>query len=136
MLRNYYVMRDFSNRLPFDINSNGQGGSIKLDRFFTGGGGNYTYSGELFDKGNRLVLGFDIDAQRDQRQRFANNEGVLGNMTTDQDEDVTSQGLYFLDAFEMTDNATLTLGSRYDDVRYEVYDHTPGNGSGTTVSTK
>ena len=132
MLRNYYVMRDFSNRLPFAINSNGQGGSVKLDRFFTGGGGNYTYSGDLFEKANVLVLGFDIDAQRDQRQRFVNNEGILGNRTTDQDEDVTSQGLYFQDALEMTDNAILTLGARYDTASYEVTDHTAGNGSGTT----
>ena len=130
MLRNYYVWRDFRNKLPFDINSNGQGGSVKLDRFFTGGGGNYTYAGDLFDRNNRLVLGFDIDAQRDHRKRFANNEGTLGDKTTDQNEDVTSYGIYVQDAFEITDNVTLTLGSRYDKVRYKVDDHTAGNASG------
>ena len=132
MLRNYYVMRDFRNRLPFDINSNGQGGSVRLDRFFTGGGGNYTYSGDLLAKGNRLVLGFDIDAQRDDRKRFANNEGVLGDKTTDQDEDVTSYGVYFQDALEMTDDVTLTLGARYDNLRYDVDNHMAGTGSGKT----
>jgi iron complex outermembrane receptor protein len=132
MLRNYYVVRDFRNRLPFDINSNGQGGSVRLDRFFIGGGGNYTYSGDLFAKGNRLVLGFDIDAQQDHRQRFANNEGVLGDKTTDQDENVTSYGGYVQDVLEMTDNVNLTLGARYDQVRYDVNDHTTGNGSGDT----
>ena len=130
MLRNYYVMRDFKNKLPFAVNSNGQGGSVKLDRFFTGAGGNYSYSGGLLDKGNRLVLGFDIDAQRDHRKRFANNEGVLGDKTTDQDEDVTSYGVYFQDALELTEKITLTLGTRYDDVRYDVDDHTAANGSG------
>jgi iron complex outermembrane receptor protein len=132
MLRNYYVMRDFKNKLPFAVNSNGQGGSVKLDRFFAGVGGNYTWSGDLFDRDNRLVLGFDIDAQRDHRKRFANNEGNLGDKTTDQDEDVTSYGVYFQDAFEMTDNVTLTLGTRYDDVHYDVDDHTAGSGSGDT----
>jgi iron complex outermembrane receptor protein len=132
MLRNYYVMRDFKNRLPFAVNSNGQGGSVKLDRFFTGGGGNYSYSGDLLNRGNRLVLGFDIDAQRDHRKRFANNEGKLGDKTTDQDEDVTSYGVYFQDAFEMTDTLTLTLGTRYDKIQYKVDDHTAGNGSGKT----
>ena len=130
MLRNYYVARDFRNRLPFDINSNGQGGSVRLDRFFTGGGGNYTYSGDLLAKGNRLVLGFDIDAQRDHRKRFANNEGVLGDKTTDQDEDVTRYGVYFQDVLEMTNNVILTLGARYDYLRYDVDDHMAGNGSG------
>jgi iron complex outermembrane receptor protein len=132
MLRNYYVMRDFKNKLPFDINSNGQGGSVKLDRFFTGAGGNYHYSGELLDKGNRLVLGFDIDAQRDHRKRFANNEGVLGDKTTDQDEDITGYGVYFQDALQMSENVTLTLGTRYDNVRYDVNDHTAGNDSSDT----
>ena len=133
MLRNYYVMRDFKNKLPFAVNSNGQGGSVKLDRFFTGGGGNYTWSRDLLGRNNRLVLGFDIDAQRDHRKRFANNKGTLGAKTTDQDEDVTSYGIYFQDAFEITDNVTLTLGSRYDKVRYKVDDHTAGNGSGKTT---
>lgn len=130
MLRNYYVIRDFKNKLPFSVNSNGQGGSVKLNRFFTGAGGSYSYSGGLFDKGNRLVLGFDIDAQRDQRKRFANNEGILGVKTTDQDEDVTSYGVYFQDALELTENLTLTLGSRYDEVRYDVDDRISNDGSG------
>lgn len=132
MLRNYYVQRNFRNKLPFDINSNGQGGSVKLDRFFSGGGGNYTYSGNLLNKGNQLVLGFDIDAQRDHRKRFANNEGVKGIKTTDQDEDVTSYGVYFQDALEVTDSITLTLGARYDHLRYEVDDHMSLTGSGDT----
>ncbi|MCH8058121.1 MAG: TonB-dependent receptor plug domain-containing protein, partial [Proteobacteria bacterium] len=41
MLRTYYVSRDFNNRLPFDVNSNGQGGSVALYRKFAGLGGNY-----------------------------------------------------------------------------------------------
>ena len=132
MLRNYYTNRDFKNKLPFDINSNGQGGSVELDRFFAGGGGNYTYSGNMFGKANRLVLGFDIDAQRDHRKRFANNEGILGVKTTDQDEDVTSYGIYFQNALEITENVNLTIGARYDDVEYDVDDNTGGNGSGNT----
>jgi iron complex outermembrane receptor protein len=129
MLRNYYVLRDFENRLPFDINSNGQGGSVDLDRFFTGGGGNYTYSGNLLDRTNRLVMGFDIDAQRDHRKRFANNEGALGIKTTDQDEDVTSYGIYFRNALNLTENIVLTLGARFDSIKYDVDDHTGDSGS-------
>lgn len=60
MLRNYYVFRDFENKLPFAVNSNGQGGSVKLDRLFWGGGGSYTYSGNLVGKQNKLVLGIGI----------------------------------------------------------------------------
>ena len=130
MLRNYYVSRDFRSNQPFDINSNGQGGGIRLDRWFAGAGANYTYFGSVFDNTNELVLGFDFDAQRDQRKRYANSEGQLGEQTTDQDEDVTSLGVYFQDATELIDRVTLTFGARYDDVRYDVDDHTSGNGSG------
>jgi len=130
MLRNYYVRREFNNRLPFDINSNGQGGSVDLDRKVGGLGGNYSWSTELGSRTNRLVLGADYDAQRDHRKRFANNQGVIGALTTNQDEDVTTMGLYIQDVFDMTDEASLTLGGRLDDVEYELTDRTGAGGSG------
>jgi iron complex outermembrane recepter protein len=129
-LRNYYVNRDFENKLPFDINSNGQGGSVNLDRFFWGGGANYTLSGNLLGKSNRLILGLDIDEQRDHRMRFVNNQGVLGDKTTDQDEDVSSYGFYVQDVWEIAKKVTLTIAGRYDEVHYDVSDQTAGNGSG------
>ena len=130
MLRSYYVQRDFSNRLPFDVNSNGQGGSVDLDRKFAGLGGNYEWLGSIGSRENRLVVGFDYDALRDHRKRFANNQGVLGDLTTDQDEDVTSTGLYIQDVLQLTDAASLTLGGRWDEVEYEVTDRTGLGGSG------
>ena len=132
MLRNYYVARDFRNRLPFDVNSNGQGGSVELDRFFVGGGGSYTYAGDMFHKANRIVLGLDIDAQRDHRKRFANSQGDLGEKTTDQDENVSSYGVYLQDVLEINGDTTLTLGARYDDVRYDVDNQVAANDSGDT----
>ena len=131
-LRNYYVFRDFRNRLPFEVNSNGQGGSVDLERLFVGVGGNYAFSGDLFGKANRMVLGVDIDAQRDHRKRYANVEGRRGERTTDQDEDVSSYGVYVQNALEIAGNMTLTLGARFDRVDYEVDDNTGGDGSGNT----
>ncbi len=130
MLRNYYVRRDFSNRLPFDVNSNGQGGSVDLDRKFAGLGGNYRWVGRLGSLDNQLVIGFDYDAQRDRRRRYANNQGELGRLTTDQDEDVTTTGVYLQDALELSETATLTLGGRLDDVDYQVTDRTGSGGNG------
>ena len=40
-------------------------GRVRLDRFFAGAGGQYSYSGSLLGKANRLVVGLDLDAQRD-----------------------------------------------------------------------
>jgi iron complex outermembrane receptor protein len=134
MLRTYHVERDFSNRLPFDVNSNGQGGSVDLARKFTGLGGNYrwtsTLNGNPGGGSNQFVLGFDYDAQRDLRKRFANHQGALGELTTKQDEDVTTSAVYVEDVWDLTPNLALTLGARYDDVDYEVTDRTGRDGSG------
>jgi iron complex outermembrane receptor protein len=138
MLRAYYVSRDFNNRLPFAVNSNGQGGSVDLDRRFAGLGGNYRWTTDLGgdpggDPGgrtNQFVLGFDYDAQRDFRQRFANKQGTLGDLTTSQDEDVSTSAIYAEDVWYITGTLALTLGARYDDVSYEVTDRTGGGGSG------
>ena len=130
MLRNYYVWRDFSNRLPFDVNSNGQGGSVDLDRRFAGLGGSYGWTSTIGGHGNHFIVGLDYDAQRDHRRRYANNQGVLGDLTTNQDEDVTTTGLYIQDVLDLTESAALTLGGRFDDVDYKVSDRTDGGGSG------
>ena len=130
MLRTYFVSREFNNRLPFDINSNGQGGSVDLDRDVSGLGGSYGWNRNLGRGDNHLVLGFDFDAQRDLRRRFANNQGVLGEMTTNQDEDVTTLGVFVEDVWDLTERLALTLGARYDELEYEVTDRTGGSGSG------
>jgi len=138
MLRTYHVSRDFSNRLPFSVNSNGQGGSVALDRKFAGLGGNYRWTTDLDGdldgapggRTNQFVLGFDYDAQRDLRKRFANNQGTLGRLTTNQDEDVSTSAVFIEDAWYITGKLVLTLGARYDEVDYEVTDRTGSGGSG------
>jgi iron complex outermembrane receptor protein len=129
-LRNYYVWREFDNFLPFDVNENGQGGSVNLSRLFYGGGGEYAYRDQLFDRPNSLVLGLQIDAQRDERKRFANNFGQRGALTTNQDENVTGYGIYLQDELSLLDNLRLTLGARYDVLQYSVDDKI-GMGSGS-----
>jgi iron complex outermembrane receptor protein len=130
LLRNYYVRRDFSNRLPFDVNSNGQGGSVDLDRKFAGFGAQYGWSTNWAGRSGRLILGLDYDAQRDHRTRYANNQGVLGDLTTDQDEDVTTTAVFVQDVLDLTDKVALTLGARLDEVEYRVADRTGAPGSG------
>ena len=129
-LRGYYVGRQFDNFLPFDVNSNGQGGSVDLDRRFLGGGGDYTFTGPLFERTNKLIVGAEIDAQRDERKRFANNFGERGAQTTDQDEHVTGYAVYLQDELHVGEDLRLTLGLRYDVLEYEVEDKI-GAGSGS-----
>ena len=133
LLRAYAIRRDFWNLLPFDINSNGQGGSVDLERKVAGAGGHWSWHSHPRGGGeNRFVLGFDVDEQRDLRQRFVNNLGVVGALTTRQDEDVSSRSLFVEDAWSVSPQLTLTAGARLDDMQYQVTDRTAGNGSGQT----
>jgi len=126
LLHAYGILRDFTNLLPFSINSNGQGGSVALDRKVAGGGGHWQWSRPLAGNiPNQLVLGFELGAQRDLRQRFANNQGVLGVLTTNQDEDVSSAGLFATDTLQVSGQWTLSAGARIDDMDYSVHDRIP-----------
>lgn len=130
LLRGYYQQRDFVNRLPFDVNSNGQGGSVRLDRGFGGAGAQYRWDSLWAGRDHRLVAGFDYDTQRDHRRRYANEQGITGALTTDQDEDVTTTAVFVQDVIDLGAAVALTLGARYDDVDYRVSDRIGTGGSG------
>ena len=117
MARNYYVWRDFTNKLPFT-----DGGAVAFDRFFFGGGLKYTFTGALRGRQNILILGIDVDRQDDDRRRFDNNMGVIGALTFDQNEKVTSTGVFVQNVFQLLENLELTLGARQDWLLFEVKD--------------
>jgi iron complex outermembrane receptor protein len=116
MLRNYYVWRDFASRLPFV-----DGGAVDLQRFFYGIGAQYSMpergAGRL-----RLTAGFDLDRQDDERQRFDNNNGALGNKVFEQDETVASRGVYLQGQLQLSRLWSLSAGLRQDRVRFDVRD--------------
>jgi iron complex outermembrane receptor protein len=116
MLRNYYVWRDFSNRLPFQ-----NGGAVDLDRLFYGGGAQYTF-GNVIPEPLQLMLGFDLDRQNDQRKRFDNLQGEIGPLTLDQKEQVDSNGLFVQSQYRFNENWDLTAGLRYDKIKFDVTD--------------
>ena len=127
-VRNYYVSRDFNNRLPFF-----GGGSVDLQRFFAGGGISYNHQGSLGGRPNRVVVGLDYDDQDDHRRRFNNDMGVLGVLTLDQDEHVTSTGLFVQDELNISDNVRLSFGVRFDQVEFDVGDRFLSNGDDSGV---
>lgn len=114
-LRNYYVWREFGNMLPF-----AGGGAVDLDRFFWGAGAQYSF-GRLPDRLS-LTVGVDVDRQDDDRKRFDNNQGALGEMVFDQNEQVDSTGLFVQAQYELNDNWSLLGGLRYDELSYDVTD--------------
>jgi len=127
-VRNYYVSRDFANKLPFQ-----GGGAVEIDRFFAGGGISYTYSGAAQDMANRLIVGIDLDDQDDDRRRFDNVLGALGPLTFDQNERVKSRGLFVQDVLTISDAIELSAGLRFDEVEFDVTDRflSDGNDSGS-----
>ena len=121
-IKNYYVFRDFSNKLPFT-----DGGSVRLDRFFYGFGAQYSL-GNILPDNIKVTLGFDIDRQDDDRKRFDNDDGVIGSMGFDQSEKVSSDGLYAQGSYQINDELGLSAGLRYDVVNFNISDHFLTNG--------
>lgn len=121
-LRNYYAWRDFSNKLPFV-----DGGAVDLDRFFSGVGAQYSVRAGL-PAPLSLTFGVDYDRQDDDRVRFDNNDGVLGDASFDQNERVDSVGTYVQARYELTDAWSLHAGLRQDKVTFDVTDRFLTNG--------
>ncbi|MBW2362003.1 MAG: TonB-dependent receptor [Deltaproteobacteria bacterium] len=113
----YHVWRDFENRLPFT-----SGGAVEYDRYFGGASLQYRYEDQFFGMNNRLLVGVDVDAQRDERKRRDNDEGSVGDVVFDQDEDVTALRAFLQDELALGEDFELTAGVGFDHLRYEVDD--------------
>ena len=122
-VRNYYVWRDFSNKLPFV-----GGGSVDLDRFFYGVGLQYSLD-DILPEAWSLTVGLDVDRQDDDRRRFENNEGTLGALTFDQDERVDANGFFAQTSYRINDRWALSAGLRYDEITFDVRDNFLGDGN-------
>ena len=120
-VRNYYVTRDFSNKLPFK-----NGGSVNIDRKFYGFGMQYQF-GESLPENFSLTTGFDTDRQDDDRKRYNNDSGKLGSMSFDQQEKVNSNGLFVQSRYDVG-NWSISSGIRYDEVKFDITDRFLSNG--------
>ncbi len=121
---NYYLWKNFSNILPLGthIPMSATDGVVEFDRFFYGGGAQYSQESTLFGLLNNTIIGIDIDAQKDDRQRFINNAGIKGNLSFDQLEHARSYGFYLRNELALTETVNLSLGGRYDIVDLSVED--------------
>ncbi|MEO0997261.1 MAG: TonB-dependent receptor [Pseudomonadota bacterium] len=129
-LRNYYLWRDFGNRLPFE-----NGGIVRFDRLFAGGGAAYEHDLDWFGRRLSLATGLDVERQRDERQRFDNLAGVQGAETLNQIETVTSTGAYAQARWQASPRLTVTAGLRFDSVRFDVDDRFVGDGDDSGART-
>ena len=129
----YSVFRQFETKLP--IIPRFGSGVVKFDRFGVGGSVKYAHDGRFFGFRNRFMLGVDVELQADNRRRFDNNEGDVGQRRFHQDEDVRSVGPFVHDVFYLRDNLQLSVGLRYDNVRFSVSDQFLGDGDQSGVRT-
>jgi len=126
-LRNYYVWREFANRLPFQ-----GGGAVDLERFFYGLGAQYSFA-DVLPESMQLAVGIDIDRQNDDRKRFDNMQGLIGPLVFDQEETVESDGVFLHGVYRLNAFWDLSAGLRYDNLSYNVADRylVDGDDSGT-----
>jgi iron complex outermembrane receptor protein len=88
----FYSLRDFYGKLPFE-----NGGIVDLYRNYYGLGSRLTYTEENEDLLHRWQIGTETALQRDQRDRFLNQNGTQGANVFSQEERFGSFGLYILD---------------------------------------
>ncbi len=133
----HFAWRDFRNRLPFEnggtINVGDKiigvnGGSVAYERLFAGMGMQQSFAGEVFGLPSRLLVGFDLDAQRDDRTRRNNHQGGLGGLTLDQREEVTSVRVFAQEELRLRDDLELTFSLGFDAIGYRARDHFSADG--------
>ncbi len=129
-LRGFYTRRDFRQQLPFEGPS-----LIEYDRDFFGIGGEYTDQYTLAGRPATFVAGVESAWQRDARERFnVEDDGDPDEQTQDAVEKAEDYGVFAQTDVAVTDALDITLGGRYDRVRFEIDDRRPdgdGEASGS-----
>lgn len=116
--RAFYTRRDFRQQLPFPGPS-----LIQFERDFFGAGVQYTDAAPHGPRPMRYVVGAEAARQRDDRQRFlVDGGGNLIGQTQDALETATASGVYGQTDVALTPRLDLTLGARYDRVRFAIDD--------------
>lgn len=108
----YGLLRELDNPIPFT--------RIQLDRLAGGGRVEYRLT-PLRAALNVLTVGIDLDHQSDDRLELSHPEP--DEVQLDQDERVTSVGLFAHAGVELTPALEVTAGARYDRVRFEADDN-------------
>lgn len=132
-IRNYHLWREFDGLIPLSGN-----GAIDLNRRYSGGGIRYQHQ-TVGDRGNTgftntSIIGVDFDRQDDDRKRFENLNGLRGDKVLDQNELVTSLGIYLQNQLAIGEQWLITTGLRYDEVRFDVTDNFGANSDKITLN--
>ncbi|MCH2081277.1 MAG: TonB-dependent receptor [Saprospiraceae bacterium] len=122
-IKAFTTFRDFSNRLPFE-----NGGIVQFERQFHGGGVKYTTPTTYGNIHGQFVVGSDISIQSDDRRRYNNLEGVLGDLSFEQEERFQSIGLYAIQHLLLGEKWRARVAFRADFLNLEAIDRFTANG--------
>lgn len=112
-IRSFFTQRDFANRLAFR-----GGGWVEFERNFGGLAATYFYTRESY----RSQVGLEWNEQRDDRQRYNNENGKRGTLTFDQIERFRSLGVFWLNEWSLGQKLLLNAATRFDALRLSAED--------------
>ena len=128
----WFGWRDFSNRLAFGnaCLGGGPGGQAgALDRKFGGGSIQHVVEHPIGPLANRVLAGFEAEAQWDDRFNRQLFPTSLGRPTLDQLEDVLAYRFFVQDDLTLPADLELGFSVGFDSLRYEVTDRLPPTGT-------
>lgn len=118
----FYLRRNFEQQLPYSGDSR-----IDYNRDYFGARTDYRQSLELSGLPFRYVVGVEARKQRDDRIRRNLEDGSLQGLAEDELQTATALSAFAQGDLTLTDQITLSLGSRFDRIHLEISDDYAGD---------
>ncbi|MCK2046064.1 TonB-dependent receptor family protein [Chromohalobacter moromii] len=117
-VKGFYLQRDFEQQLPYPGDS-----LLGYQRDYYGGSAEYHQDLTLGELPLRYVVGVDVARQEDDRwRRDVEFDGTVSGEAADETQEATSVGIFAQGDLDLTDKLTLSLGTRYDRVDFDIDD--------------
>lgn len=125
-LKGFYLKRDYQQQLAYagPVEEVGVGNFVAYDRDYYGGSAEYHQALRLGELPLRYVAGVDVGRQVDDRYRDdVSINGEHLRRSADETQKATSLGAFLQGDLDLTERWTLSLGTRYDRVDFDIDDN-------------
>ncbi|UYO75275.1 TonB-dependent receptor [Halomonas qinghailakensis] len=117
-LKSFIAQRDFEQQLPFVGSSR-----LGYQRDYMGASAEYHKEVALGSLPLSYIVGVDVARQEDERFRNdVDAQGVVGEQLADETQTATSAGVFAQGDLALSEQVTLSLGARFDQVALDVDD--------------
>jgi iron complex outermembrane receptor protein len=99
------------------------GGVVDLDRNYGGGALRLSREAALLGRPLTLSLGGELEHMVERRRGFLNNNGSIGGLKRDEDDTVTSAGIYAQGEWRFAERWIALAGLRHSAVRFRTEDY-------------